>query len=117
VLIIEDNALNMKLARAILSSAGYTVLEASNAEDGLALAREHLPATVLMDIHLPGIDGITAVQMLRADPATRGIKVLAITASAMKGDRERMLAASFDGYVSKPFQMQELLDAVGCESP
>jgi two-component system cell cycle response regulator DivK len=113
VLIVEDNTLNMRLAHYILSNAGYAVLEATNAEDGLALARHHQPAVVLMDIHLPGIDGVTAAQRLRADPVTRGAKVLAITASAMKGDKERILAADFDGYVSKPFQIQELLDAVG----
>ncbi|HEU0199334.1 MAG TPA: response regulator [Burkholderiaceae bacterium] len=112
VLIVEDNALNMKLARTILVSAGYAVLEAANAEDGLALARAHQPAVVLMDIHLPGIDGITAVKRMRADPLTRETKVLAITALAMKGDRERILAADFDGYVSKPFEIQVLLGAV-----
>jgi two-component system, cell cycle response regulator DivK len=116
VLIVEDNALNMKLAGTILRSAGYTVLEATNAEEGLALVREHQPGVVLMDIHLPGVNGITAVQMLRADPITRKAKVLAITASAMKGDKERILAARFDGYVPKPFQIQELLDAVSAAS-
>jgi two-component system cell cycle response regulator DivK len=113
VLVVEDNALNMKLARSVLSRAGYAVFEAVNAEEGLSLAREHQPAVVLMDIHLPGMDGITAVRKLRADPVTSGAKVLAITASAMKGDKERILAADFDGYVSKPFRLQELLDAVG----
>jgi CheY-like chemotaxis protein len=112
VLIIEDNALNMTLARAILNAGGYDVLEASNAEDGLVLARKHQPPVVLMDIHLPGMDGISAVQRLRADPATRNSKVFAITASAMQGDRERILAADFNGYVSKPFEIEELLGAV-----
>jgi two-component system cell cycle response regulator DivK len=112
VLVVEDNALNMLLARTILSAAGYDVLEASNGEDGLALAREHQPAVVLMDIHMPGMDGITALQRLRADPATRDVKVFAITASAMQGDRERLLAGDFDGYVSKPFDIEELLGAV-----
>jgi two-component system cell cycle response regulator DivK len=112
LLIIEDNDLNMKLARTILGSAGYRLLEATNAEHGLTLARMHQPAVVLMDIHLPGMDGIAAFEQLRADPATRAAPVLAITASAMRGDRERILAAGFDGYVSKPFRVQELLDAV-----
>jgi CheY-like chemotaxis protein len=112
LLIIEDNDLNLKLARTILVGAGYTLFEASNAEDGLALARTHKPPVVLMDIHLPGMDGIAALQILRDDPVTRNAKVLAITASAMRGDRERILEAGFDGYVSKPFRLQELLDAV-----
>jgi two-component system cell cycle response regulator DivK len=112
LLIIEDNDLNLKLARTILIEAGYTLLEATNAEDGLALARVHEPPIVLMDIHLPGMDGMAALQILRAEPTTRRTKVLAITASAMRGDRERILAAGFDGYVSKPFRLQELLDAV-----
>lgn len=112
LLIIEDNDLNMKLARTILGGAGYTLLEATNAEDGLTLARAHRPAVVLMDIHLPGMDGIAAFERLRADPATAAAPVLAITASAMRGDRERILAAGFDGYVSKPFRITELLEAV-----
>ena len=112
VLVVEDNALNMVLARTILSAGGYDVLEASNAEDGLALAREHQPTVVLMDIHMPGMDGITALRRLRADPATRDLKIFAITASAMLGDRERLLAADFNGYVSKPFDIEELLGAV-----
>jgi two-component system cell cycle response regulator DivK len=112
VLIVEDNPLNMKLARAILEGNGYQVLEATDAEQGLALARAHRPALVLMDIHLPGIDGITAAQRLRADPATQHAKLLAVTALAMKGDRERILAAGFDGYVSKPFRIAELRAAV-----
>jgi len=112
LLIIEDNDLNLKLARTILIESGYTLLEATNAEDGLALARVHKPPVVLMDIHLPGMDGTAALQILRTEPATRHTKVLAITASAMRGDRERILAAGFDGYVSKPFRLQELLDVV-----
>lgn len=112
LLIIEDNDLNMKLARTILGGAGYNLLEATNAEDGLNLARAHGPAVILMDIHLPGMDGIAAFERLRADPLTAGARVLAITASAMRGDRERILAAGFDGYVSKPFRIHELLDAV-----
>jgi two-component system, cell cycle response regulator DivK len=112
VLVVEDNALNMRLASAILSSAGYSVLEASNAEDGLALARDRRPAAILMDIHLPGIDGIAALRMLRADPVIRETKVLLITASALTDDAERISAANFDGYVSKPFDIQALLNAV-----
>lgn len=113
VLVVEDNEFNMKLVRFILSDAGYKVLEAETAEDGLRLAREHRPPVVLLDIHLPGMDGLTAAQHLRADPATRGARLLALTASAMKGDRERIIAGGFDGYLGKPFHRQELLDAVG----
>jgi two-component system, cell cycle response regulator DivK len=113
VLIVEDNPLNRKLAQVILRCAGYEVFEATNAEDGLALARVHQPGVILMDLHLPGPDGIAAVEALRADPALRGAKVLAFTASLREVDRDRILAAEFDGCVPKPFEMQELLDAVG----
>jgi two-component system cell cycle response regulator DivK len=112
VLIVEDNPLNRELTRFILSTAGYEVLQAESAEEGLNLARERRPAVVLLDIHLPGMDGVAAAQLLRADPVTSGAKLLAITASAMKGDRERIMAGTFDGYISKPFRPQELLDAV-----
>lgn len=112
VLIVEDNEFNMKLARFILNAAGYEVLEADTAEVGLKLAREHRPPLVLMDIHLPGMDGIAAAQALRADPATRDTRLLAITASMMKGDRERIIAGGFDGFLGKPFRKEELLDAV-----
>jgi two-component system cell cycle response regulator DivK len=112
VLVVEDNEVNMKLVRFVLSEAGYSVLEAGTAEDGLRLAREHRPSLVLLDIHLPGMDGLTAARQLRADPVTHGIKLLALTASAMKGDRERILASGFDGYLGKPLPRQELLDAV-----
>src|ERR1700751_2475135 len=103
VLIVEDNALNMRLASAILTSAGYSVLEACTAEDGLALAREQRPAAILMDIHLPGIDGITALHQLRADPVIRDTKVLLISASTVADDAEQILAANFDGPVSQTF--------------
>ena len=112
LLIVEDNDLNLKLARTILVGAGFNLLEATTAEDGLALARAHHPPVVLMDIHLPGMDGMAALQILRTEEQTSDIKVLAITASAMRGDRERILSAGFDGYVSKPFRVQELLAAV-----
>jgi two-component system cell cycle response regulator DivK len=112
VLVVEDNEFNMKLVRLILNDAGYTVLEAESAEDGLRLAREQRPPLVLMDIHLPGMDGIAAARELRADPATCEMRLVAITASVMKGDRERIIAGGFDGYLGKPFRRQELLDAV-----
>jgi two-component system, cell cycle response regulator DivK len=107
VLIIEDNERNRKLARDILNHAGFDTLEAGTAEDGLALAAERSPGIVLMDIQLPGIDGVQALQRLRSDPATADIPVIALTAFAMKADRERFLAAGFDHYVEKPLDIRE----------
>jgi two-component system, cell cycle response regulator DivK len=107
VLIIEDNERNRKLARDILNHAGFETLEAATAEDGLALAATCAPGLVLMDVQLPGIDGVEALQQLRADPATAGIPVIAVTAFAMKADRERVLAAGFDEYVEKPLDIRE----------
>jgi two-component system cell cycle response regulator DivK len=108
VLIIEDNARNLKLARDILNHAGYETLEAENAEDGLELARARHPGLVLMDVQLPGMDGVQALVRLRADPATADIPVIALTAFAMKADRERFIAAGFDRYMEKPLDIREL---------
>jgi two-component system, cell cycle response regulator DivK len=107
VLIIEDNERNRRLARDILSHAGFETLEAGSAEAGLELAAAHCPGVVLMDVQLPGIDGVQALQRLRSDPATAGIPVIAVTAFAMKADRERFLAVGFDGYVEKPLDIRE----------
>jgi CheY-like chemotaxis protein len=107
VLIIEDNPRNMKLVRDLLEYAGYRTLEASTAEDGLALARAHQPELVLMDVQLPGMDGVQALERLRADPATSGTLVVAVTAFAMKQDRARFVAAGFDGYLEKPISVRE----------
>jgi len=106
VLIIEDNPRNLKLARDILNHIGYETLEAENAEDGLALARARRPDVVLMDVQLPGMDGVQALGRLRSDPETRDIPVIALTAFAMKDDRERLLAAGFDRYVAKPLDVR-----------
>ena len=108
VLVVEDNPLNLKLVRDVLGHAGYRVLEATDGERGIALAREQRPDLVLMDIQLPGIDGVQALGRLRADPDTAGIPVVALTAFAMKDDRERLLAAGFDGYVEKPVSVRAL---------
>jgi two-component system, cell cycle response regulator DivK len=108
VLIIEDNARNLKLARDILNHAGYETLEAENAEDGLELARARHPGLVLMDVQLPGMDGVQALVRLRADPTTADIPVIALTAFAMKKDRERFIAAGFDQYMEKPLDIREL---------
>jgi two-component system cell cycle response regulator DivK len=108
VLIIEDNPRNLKLARDVLNHQGYETLEAANAEDGLELARTMHPDLVLMDVQLPGMDGVQALGRLRSAPETRDIPVIAVTAFAMKDDRERFLAAGFDRYVAKPLDIHEL---------
>ena len=112
VVVVEDNERNMKLFREVLESSGYRTLEAETGERAVALTAEHRPDLVLMDIHLPDIDGVEALRMLRADERTASIPVLALTAQAMEGDRERFLAAGFDGYLSKPVNIADLLDAV-----
>ena len=112
VLIVEDNEMNMKLVRDILQATGYTPVEASSGEQALTLAAETAPALVLMDIQLPDLDGAEALRRLRSDERTVGIPVLALTAQAMQGDRERFLAAGFDGYLSKPIDVDQLLETV-----
>lgn len=107
ILIIEDNARNLKLARDILNHVGYTTLEADNAEDGLALARAQRPGLVLMDVQLPGMNGAEALGRLRADPRTADIPVVALTAFAMKDDRDLLLAVGFDAYLEKPLNVRE----------
>jgi two-component system cell cycle response regulator DivK len=109
ILIIEDNEKNRKLVRDVLQVKGYKTLESETAEEGLKLALEKSPALVLMDIQLPGIDGITALKQLRADPKTKSIPVIAITASAMTNNRQAMLAEGFDGYQSKPIGVKDFL--------
>ena len=112
VLVVEDNEKNMKLVRDILQAMGYIPLEATSGEEALALAAEQAPALVLMDIQLPDIDGSEALRRLRSDERTAGIPVLALTAQAMRGERERFLAAGFDGYLSKPVDVDELIETV-----
>ena len=112
VLIVEDNEKNMKLVRDILQAVGYTPIEASSGEEAIALATDEVPALVLMDIQLPDLDGAAALQRLRADERTARVPVLALTAQAMQGDRERFLAAGFDGYLSKPIDVDELIETV-----
>jgi two-component system cell cycle response regulator DivK len=107
VLIVEDNPRNLKLVRDVLEHAGYRTLEATTAEDGLALARAHRPDLVLMDVQLPGMDGVQALARLRAEPTTSGIPIVAVTAFAMKEDRARFAAAGFDGYLEKPINVRE----------
>jgi two-component system cell cycle response regulator DivK len=112
ILVVEDNALNMKLFRDVLVATGYSTLEATTGGEAVALATEHVPSLVLMDIELPDLDGVEALHRLRADARTAAIPILAVTAQAMHGDRERFLAEGFDGYVAKPVDLRELLASV-----
>ena len=112
VLIAEDNQKNMKLFRDVLLAKGYRTLEATTGGKAVELAAEHEPDLVLMDIQLPDLDGVQALRRMRADERTAGIPVLALTAQAMQGDRERFLAAGFDDYLSKPVNVADLVAAV-----
>jgi two-component system cell cycle response regulator DivK len=112
VLIVEDNPTNMTLAVFLLQSVGHTVLSATDAEAGLTLARDEQPNLILMDIQLPGMDGLEATVLLKRDDATRAIPVIALTALAMKGDEERIRAAGCDGYIAKPMRYQDFLAAI-----
>jgi two-component system cell cycle response regulator DivK len=112
ILVVEDNEKSMKLFRDVLQATGYRTLEATTGRQALELAIEHAPDLVLMDIRLPDIDGIEALRRLRTDGRTASIPVLAVTAQAMHGDRERFIAAGFDGYISKPVNVVELVGTV-----
>jgi two-component system cell cycle response regulator DivK len=112
ILIIEDNAANMTLAIFLLQSVGHTVLSAADAEAGLTLARQERPDLILMDIQLPGMDGLQATALLKRDEVTCAIPVIALTALTMKGDEQRIRAAGCDGYIAKPMRYQEFLAAV-----
>jgi CheY-like chemotaxis protein len=112
ILVVEDNEKNRKLVRDVLTVQGYRVIETETGEAGVRQAREQGPALVLMDIQLPGIDGIEALRQLRADPATATIPVLAVTASAMTQDRQKIMAAGFDGYQAKPISVRPFLQLV-----
>ncbi|MGD0843927.1 MAG: response regulator [Geobacteraceae bacterium] len=108
ILIVEDNVNNRSLFRDILIFHGYEVSVAADGQEGVALARELKPDLILMDIQMPGMDGMTAGGILKGDPATSGLKIVAITSFAMRGDQEKILAAGFDGYLSKPISTREL---------
>ena len=112
ILIVEDNADNMTLTVLLLESEGHVVIRAIDAEAGLTLARAQLPDLILMDIQLPGMDGLEATALLKSDQTTRAIPVLALTALAMKGDEERIRAAGCDGYVCKPIRIHEFLATI-----
>jgi two-component system, cell cycle response regulator DivK len=113
ILIVEDNEKNLKLARDILQFKGFRTLEATTATQGIELATMHVPQLVLMDIQLPDLDGIAALRRLRAEPTMDAIPIIALTAFAMKGDRERFLSVGFDGYMVKPINVREFSEQVG----
>ena len=113
ILVVDDDERNMKLFRDVLQASGYRTVEASTGTDAVRLAVEHAPDLVLMDIRLPDIDGLEALRRIRSTERTASIPVLAVTAQAMKGDREKFIEAGFDEYLSKPIDVDELLDAVG----
>jgi len=112
ILIIEDNEKNRKLCRDVLQVKGYKTIESETAEEGLTLARSQAPALILMDIQLPGMDGITAMKQLKADPGTQSIPIIAITASAMTHNRTTMLVEGFDGYQTKPISLKDFLGEI-----
>jgi CheY-like chemotaxis protein len=112
ILVVEDNEKNMKLFRDVLGASGYRTLEATTGTQAVDMATEHTPDLVLMDIQMPDLDGVQALHRLRANARTASIPILALTAQAMHGDRERFLAEGFDGYLSKPVDVRELLGAV-----
>ncbi len=112
ILIVEDNAKNLKLVRDVLQARGYATLEAETAEAGLALARERAPQLILMDIQLPGMNGIDALRALRADAATAAIPVIAITASVMHETRREIDAAGFNGFIEKPISVRGFVETV-----
>ncbi len=113
ILIVEDNEKNRKLVRDVLQVKGYKTIETETGEEGIRLAQESRPALILMDIQLPGIDGITALRRLRAEPETQDIPIIAVTASAMTNNRESMLAEGFDGYQNKPISVKDFLEEMG----
>ena len=115
VLVVEDNPANMTLSTFLLESVGHSVLKATDAENGLALARAEQPDLILMDIQLPGMDGLRATAQLKGDGATRDIPVIALTALAMKGDEERIRAAGCDGYIAKPLSYKDFLATISAQ--
>ena len=112
VLVVEDNEKNLKLVRDLLQFRGFRTCEATTGAEGVRRAAEDRPSLVLMDIQLPDMDGVEALDRLRRDPETAGLPVVAVTAFAMKGDRERLLAAGFDAYVPKPIDVRTFVDSL-----
>jgi two-component system cell cycle response regulator DivK len=112
ILVVEDNEKNLILIKDVLKYYGYEVIEAENGKIGVELAKQHQPALILMDIQMPVMDGFTAIAVLKNDPATRSIKVLALTSFAMKGDKEKIMQAGFDDYIAKPINTRTLPEIV-----
>ncbi len=112
ILVIEDNELNLKLVRTLLELAEYTVLEADNAEQGISLALEHAPDLILMDIQLPGLDGLSATKQILTDQRLKHIPIVAVTSFAMEGDKEKAINAGCSGYISKPIDTRNFVNEV-----
>jgi CheY-like chemotaxis protein len=112
ILVIEDNKLNMKLMRGIFQLGNYQIIEALDAETGIRLARKHHPFLILMDIQLPGMDGLAATQIIKSNPKLKDIPVVALTGFAMQGDEEKALASGCDGYITKPVDIQHVLKTI-----
>jgi CheY-like chemotaxis protein len=113
ILVIEDNEMNMKLMRAVLMAGKYRILEAIDAETGLRLVREHHPDLILMDIQLPGMDGLSATKIIKNDPDLKDIPIFALTGFAMESDKEKAADAGLAGYIVKPFSVKGLLETIG----
>ena len=112
ILVVEDNNLNMKLVRGLIKIGKYNMLEANDAESGIQLIREQMPDLVLMDIQLPGMDGLSATKIIKEDPDLKDIPIVALTSYAMQGDKEKALAAGFTGYIAKPIDTRKFLETV-----
>lgn len=113
ILVVEDNAMNMELALALLEKADCVALQATSAEAGIQLARMEQPRLILMDVSLPGMDGLTAVSILKQDPTTKDIPIIVLTANAMRGDQIKASEAGSDGYLTKPINVREFLEVIG----
>lgn len=112
VLVVEDNPMNMILIKEILAVNGFEVIEAYNGHDAIKRVSEEMPDLILMDLNLPEMDGVTATKILKSNTPSKDIPIVAITASAMKGDEEKILAEGFDGYIAKPIEMKKFIKAV-----
>ena len=112
ILVVEDNALNMKLMRGICLMGDFQIIEATDAESGIHLAREHQPFLILMDIQLPGMDGLAATRIIKSDPLLKDIPVVAITGFAMQGDKDKAIDAGCDGYITKPIEVNEVISKI-----
>ena len=117
ILVVEDNAMNMELVEYLLEEGGFSIVKATSGEEALALTDRSLPDLILMDLHLPGLDGLSVVRRMKGDARTQKIPILALTAHAMRGDRERFLEAGCDGYISKPIDVKTFVAAIRSHLP